>query len=89
MIPRVHLELFWLDHSLFYINGISDMLLFLNVSSTYASVLDIDECRIANGGCEQKCVNTEGSYKCQCNIPGFTIDSDDPKKCNGKNQKYI
>uniref|UniRef100_A0A672P1C1 Multiple EGF like domains 6 n=1 Tax=Sinocyclocheilus grahami TaxID=75366 RepID=A0A672P1C1_SINGR len=28
---------------------------------------DIDECQVHNGGCQHKCVNTRGSYHCQCN----------------------
>ncbi len=36
---------------------------------------DINECLTNNGGCDQnaKCVNTEGSFTCQC-PPGLTLD---------------
>lgn len=34
---------------------------------------DIDECDIDNGGCEQICTNTNGSYQCFC-LLGFTGD---------------
>ncbi|XP_004714574.2 epidermal growth factor-like protein 7 isoform X4 [Echinops telfairi] len=27
---------------------------------------DVDECRFGRGGCPQHCVNTAGSYQCQC-----------------------
>jgi len=27
---------------------------------------DIDECSVNNGGCDQLCVNTVGSYHCSC-----------------------
>lgn len=27
---------------------------------------DINECRTANGGCSQDCLNTRGSYRCTC-----------------------
>lgn len=27
---------------------------------------DIDECKINNGNCSQKCVNTRGSHSCAC-----------------------
>lgn len=27
---------------------------------------DTNECSVNNGGCQQVCVNTVGSYKCQC-----------------------
>ena len=32
---------------------------------------DIDECATGNGGCDQICTNTPGSYQCSCNV-GFT-----------------
>ena len=32
---------------------------------------DIDECATGNGGCDQTCTNTPGSYQCSCNL-GFT-----------------
>uniref|UniRef100_A0A1X7SDX5 EGF-like domain-containing protein n=1 Tax=Amphimedon queenslandica TaxID=400682 RepID=A0A1X7SDX5_AMPQE len=33
---------------------------------------DIDECRNSNGGCEQLCTNTIGSFFCSCN-KGFNL----------------
>nr|XP_057905222.1 bone morphogenetic protein 1-like isoform X1 [Doryrhamphus excisus] len=37
---------------------------------------EVDECsRPDNGGCEQHCVNTLGSYKCACD-PGYELASD-------------
>ncbi|XP_061589374.1 bone morphogenetic protein 1-like isoform X2 [Cololabis saira] len=33
---------------------------------------DIDECSKANGGCQHECVNTFGSYSCQCRS-GFML----------------
>lgn len=41
--------------------------------------LDIDECLLDNGGCQEECVNSEGAYHCMCEN-GFLIDSED-KKC--------
>ena len=38
--------------------------------------IDINECLVNNGGCNQKCDNTKGSYKCSCNIPGYELDTD-------------
>ena len=39
--------------------------------------IDIDECAISElgGMCSQVCVNTPGSYECQCNI-GYRLSSD-------------
>jgi hypothetical protein len=33
---------------------------------------DIDECALHIDGCDQKCINTQGSYRCECNR-GFTL----------------
>ena len=35
---------------------------------------DINECASQNGGCEQNCQNTIGSYSCSC-LTGYLIDS--------------
>lgn len=32
----------------------------------------MDECSKENGGCQQECVNTFGSYSCQCRS-GFML----------------
>nr|ACL50285.1 secreted tolloid-like protein [Trachemys scripta elegans] len=41
---------------------------------------EVDECsRPDNGGCEQRCVNTLGSYKCACE-PGYELTAD-KKSC--------
>lgn len=45
-------------------------------------VVDINECNQGNGGCEQLCTNTFGSYKCSCN-DGYTLDFDGVS-CAGK-----
>ncbi|XP_078667423.1 collectin-10-like [Branchiostoma floridae x Branchiostoma belcheri] len=35
---------------------------------------DIDECATLNGGCDQNCTNTIGSYVCSCTEDGFAVD---------------
>ena len=35
-------------------------------SFTFNFLLDIDECADDNGGCDDTCINTNGSYSCQC-----------------------
>ncbi|XP_017705536.1 PREDICTED: signal peptide, CUB and EGF-like domain-containing protein 1 [Rhinopithecus bieti] len=37
--------------------------------------LDVDECQDNNGGCQQICVNTMGSYECQCHSGFFLSDN--------------
>jgi len=38
---------------------------------------DIDECALGTAQCEQKCINTLGSYVCSCG-KGLAIDPEDP-----------
>ena len=44
--------------------------------------LDIDECEIDNGGCDETCVNINGSYSCKCDSGLDLID--DGKSCGCK-----
>ena len=37
-------------------------------------ITDINECEINNGGCEQMCNNTNGSFFCSCEM-GYQLDS--------------
>jgi hypothetical protein len=48
---------------------------------------DVNECMSNNGGCEQTCVNSEGSYECICSS-GSRLDSDG-KGCVGKYNKNV
>ena len=43
--------------------------------------VDDNECSTNSGGCEHRCNNTVGSYKCYC-ITGYTLD-DDGLGCSG------
>ena len=43
---------------------------------------DNDECSDSNGGCEQICNNTVGSFFCSC-VNGYRLDDDDMSSCNG------
>ena len=36
------------------------------------TLIDVDECLDANGGCEYTCINTNGSYTCTCS-DGFHL----------------
>ena len=44
-------------------------------------LLDIDECVVDNGGCNQICINTPGSSECVCK-DGYALGSDG-KTCAG------
>ena len=51
--------------------------------------IDIDECAIANGGCDHFCSNYPGFYCCSCR-GGYTLEEDG--SCIGNKQriyKYV
>ena len=39
----------------------------------YCCISDVNECDIMNGGCEQLCVNSDGSYRCECDQDGYVL----------------
>uniref|UniRef100_A0A3B3BTJ2 EGF-like domain-containing protein n=1 Tax=Oryzias melastigma TaxID=30732 RepID=A0A3B3BTJ2_ORYME len=43
---------------------------------------DVNECEEFNGGCQQTCINTAGSYHCECS-EGFRMHTDG-RTCIGK-----
>ena len=43
--------------------------------------IDINECDDNDGGCEQICINTDGSFQCGCRS-GFTLNNDG-RTCSG------
>ena len=43
---------------------------------------DTNECGNNDGGCNQTCGNTVGSYNCECN-EGYNLNSDE-HGCDGK-----
>ena len=51
---------------------------FINECSTS---LDIDECAVLNGGCNQICINKPGTFRCTC-IPGYQL-SHNRRTCEG------
>ena len=50
-------------------------------TSCFLIVLDHDECKMANHGCQQRCINRHGSYACTC-VNGYRLNSDN-KTCSG------
>lgn len=50
--------------------------------STLCPRPDVDECQMHNGGCHHSCMNTPGSYICECR-PGFRLHADG-RTCLGK-----
>ena len=49
---------------------------------------DINECDDNNGGCEQTCVNTDGSYHCECEV-GFMLQPDGQHCVPGEPYCYL
>ena len=47
----------------------------------YFYTADVDECLTNNGGCNQTCANTFGSFDCSCGT-GFTLAADN-LNCDG------
>ena len=50
-------------------------------------LLDINECHTGNGGCEQSCNNTIGSFYCSCDT-GYQLENNG-LNCSGENFKMI
>ena len=46
--------------------------------------IDIDECSVNNGTCEDICINTKGSFYCQCST-GLALSADN-RTCEGNFQ---
>ena len=53
----------------------------------YSFLLDINECQTLNGGCSQWCVDTVGSYECQCDV-GQVLGADQ-RSCAGSVISFI
>ena len=49
-------------------------------------IIDINECEGIND-CQQECVNTEGTYNCNC-MDGFSL-ADDARNCTGKSNSIL
>ena len=45
-------------------------------------ITDINECSDSNGGCDDDCINTIGSFFCECDS-GYALQSNG-KTCNGQ-----
>ena len=43
---------------------------------------DINECSTNNGGCDDDCANTIGSYSCSCTMSGYYLVN--KHNCSGK-----
>jgi len=51
-------------------------------NNLYSTIVDINECSSHNGGCNHRCTNSHGSFKCSCN-KGYSLQSN-KKTCVGK-----
>ena len=46
---------------------------------------DVDECLDNNGNCSHDCVNTNGSYHCECPV-GYILQSN-KRNCEGESMQ--
>ena len=78
-------KLYKLLHSLTYTNiRPFRMLIHVSMQSYSIILLDVNECEILNGGCEQTCTNTIGSYHCSCNTTALYKLHLDKHACDSK-----
>lgn len=54
---------------------------FLSLHNVSLIIIDINECNSNNGGCEQNCINQQGTYHCTCNA-GYDLSSN-KHNCDG------
>lgn len=52
------------------------------LNSIFSFIIDINECKIGNGGCDQNCTNEPGFHRCSC-VDGYEQSLTDLNKCNG------
>ena len=66
---------------------VKNNLVVIVIIECFTLISDIDECAVDNGGCDETCINTNGSYSCHCDN-GLKLLSDkkscgcEPKKNN-------
>ena len=64
------------------------MMMIKQITNTFETMLmscfitDVDECATNNGGCNQICKNSYGSYHCECDS-GYELSADN-HTCVGK-----
>ena len=63
------------------------MVRFHNCLLAFTFITDINECSVNNGGCEDVCTNTIGSYTCSCQSIGYHLDND-KHNCSGNNYEH-
>ena len=51
-------------------------------------ILDYNECRYETHKCEGTCINTAGSYACDC-ADGYRLNTGDSRSCDGMYNKII
>ena len=56
-------------------------------SGMFSCSIDINECETANGGCEQMCSNTIGSFACSCTV-GYRLD-ENGLNCTGEQNHRV
>ena len=81
--PPLYTHTKYVNVKLCYFN----LMMYVQASGAMSVFSDINECSEDSNNCEQICVDTEGSFTCDC-IAGFTLNPDNStckdSKCNYK-----
>ena len=56
-------------------------------AGVFCCSIDINECETANGGCEQTCSNTIGSFACSCDV-GYQLNENE-LNCTGEQNHRV
>ena len=78
-VPWINENLFRLSRQCFYHCHLA------SYTRCLFPLLEINECRKNNGGCQQICENTLGGYRCTCK-PGYELRSNN-KDCEGERER--
>jgi len=58
----------------------------LGLMGNFFCLADVNECALENGGCQHRCINSAGSFRCLCNT-GFVLQPDG-KSCRHQSEIY-
>ena len=60
---------------------------YVAISNAIFHIIEINECQVDNGHCYHRCINTAGSYYCECKA-GYQLQPD-KHRCTGNIYIYL